>query len=275
MNPQPKGNRDRDNLKRGQLAKEEEQMDALQKTRGIRKDYRRMNDLFREKASKDLFHVAQAKAILAGDDPKSLREAKELPKWPEWECTIKSELDRLHTKGTWRLVETPEDAIPLTNKWVFAKKYRRGGELLKYKGRLVVKGCAQRPGFDYVETFSPVVRLETLRVILSLSALKWLEIGQLDVKGAYLNRTLKERVYMRQPEGYEDGTKRSCQLIKTLYSLKQSGQEWNIGLNNKLRKHDFRRLILDACIYTWKEEDNLEIITIWVDNLMLFATSKE
>jgi hypothetical protein len=165
--------------------------------------------------------------------------------------------------------------IPLTNKWVFAKKYRRGGELLKYKGRLVVKGCTQRPGFNYVETFSPVVHLETLRAILSLLALKRLEIGQLDVKGAYLNGTLKERVYMRQPEGYEDGTERSCQLIKTLYGLEQSGQEWNIELDNKLRKHNFRQSISDTCVYTRKEEDNLEIITIWVDDLMLFATSKE
>ena len=147
------------------------------------------------------------------------------------------------------LVSTPKDAVPLNNKWVFAKKYGKGGELLKYKGRLVVKGYAQRPGFNYVETFSPVVHMEMLRAILALSALKRLEIGQLDVKGAYLNGTLKERVHMCQPEGYKDGTDRSCLLIKTLYGLKQSGHEWNIELDNKLKKHTFKPLIADPCVY--------------------------
>ena len=155
----------------------------------------------------------------------------------------------LSNKGTWVLVSTPDDAAPLTNKWVFTKKYGKGGELLKYKGRLVVKGYAQRPGFDYIKTFSPVVRMETLRAILALSALKWLTLGQLDIKGAHLNGTLKERVHMCQPEGYKDRINISCLLVKTLYSLKQLGCEWNIGLDSKLRKHTFKQLIVNPCVY--------------------------
>jgi hypothetical protein len=87
-------------------------------------------------------------------------------------------------------------------------------------------------------------------------ALKRLEIGQLDVKGAYLNGTLNERVYMRQPEGYEDGTEKSCLLVKTLYGLKQSGHEWNIELDSKLKKHNFVRLTSDPCVYSWKGEES-------------------
>ena len=130
-------------------------MDEPWKTHGVKHDYCQLNDPFQE--DKDLFFVAQVEALLGGDDPKSLREAKESPEWLEWECAIRSELDQLWTKGTWKLVDTPGDAVPLTNKWVFTKKFGRGGELLKYKGRLVVKGYAQQPGFDYVETYSPVV----------------------------------------------------------------------------------------------------------------------
>jgi len=129
--------------------------------------------------------------------------------------------------GTWRLVEKPPDAIPLANKWMFVRKQNKAGEIVKHKARLVVKGCTQRPGYDYVETFSPVVQMETIRAILALVPIKGLKIQQMDVKGAYLNGILKEKVYMCQPEGYEDGTGRVCELIKTLYGLKQSGREWN------------------------------------------------
>jgi hypothetical protein len=106
---------------------------------------------------------------------------------------------------------------------VFTKKYNKEGDLTKYKARPVVKGCAQRPGHDYNETFSPAVCMETIQVILSLAAIKKFIIQQMVIKGTYLNRTLKEAVYMRQPMGYKDGTSRVCGLIKTLYGLKQSG----------------------------------------------------
>lgn len=198
--PQPEGGRDSNSLRRNR-DEEGEPMDAPRKTRGIKRDYRRMNDPYSDE--EDLFYVAQVEAILGGDDPKSLKQAKASLEWPEWECAIKSELDQLRDKGTWILVSTPKDAVPLSNKWVFAKKYGKGGELLKYKGRLVVKGYAQRPGFDYVETFSPVMRMET-RAILALSALKRLAIGQ-DVKGAYLNGTLKEEYTCANPRSMRMG----------------------------------------------------------------------
>ena len=110
--------------------------------------------------------------------------------------------------GTWRLVEKSPNIIPLANKRVFIKKRDITGQIVKHKARLVVKGCAQRPGYDYVETFSPVVRMDTIQAILTLVLIKGLKIQQMDVKRAYLNGILKEKVYMRQPEGYEDGSGR-------------------------------------------------------------------
>ena len=103
----------------------------------------------------------------------------------------------------------------------------------------VAKGCVQQPGYDYVETFSPVIQMETIQAILALVPIKHLKIQQMDVKGAYLNGELKETVYMRQPEGYEDNTGRVCELVKTLYGLKQSGQEWNKEFDEKLKKFGF------------------------------------
>jgi Reverse transcriptase (RNA-dependent DNA polymerase) len=89
----------------------------------------------------------------------------------------------------------------------------------------VAKWCAQRPGYDFIKTYSPVVRMNTIQALLAMSSIYGLKIQQMDVKGAYLNGILKERIYMHQPEGYEDQTGRVCELIKTLYGLKQSGRE--------------------------------------------------
>ena len=95
--------------------------------------------------------------------------------------------------GTWRLVEKPPNAIPIANKWTFLKKRNKAGEVIKFKARLVAKRCAQRPGHDYVETFSPVVQMDAIRAILALVPIRGLKIQQLDIKGAYLNGVLKEK----------------------------------------------------------------------------------
>jgi hypothetical protein len=95
----------------------------------------------------------------------------------------------------------------------------------------------------------------------------------MDVKGAYLNGDLKEEIYMNQPEGYNDRTARLCRLIKTLYELKQSGREWNTKLNTKLQKIGFERLQSDPCVYI-RKMNGIEIITVWVDDLLLFTKAK-
>jgi hypothetical protein len=95
----------------------------------------------------------------------------------------------------------------------------------------------------------------------------------MDVKGAYLNGILKEDVYMRQPEGYGDGTNRVCKLIKTLYGLKQSGREWNIQFDREIQSVGFTRLLSDPCAYIRRQGHDFQIITVWVDDLLLFATT--
>jgi hypothetical protein len=99
------------------------------------------------------------------------------------------------------------------------------------------------------------------------------EMQQMDVKGTYLNGNLKEEIYMAQPEGYGDDSNKACQLIKTLYGLKQSGREWNIKLDTQLGKRGYQRIHSDPCVYIQKTLDGMILITVWVDNILIFATS--
>ena len=250
----------------------EEEVPEIEEKRAKRVDYKYLDDPY----SEDDEDQDQAFTADSSEDRfDGLEKAKRSSEWTEWDKAVKIELDQLVKTGTWILVDKPKDAIPIANKWVFEKKRNRAGELVKYKARLVAKGCSQRPGHDYLETFSPVVRMETIRAILALVPIKKLKIQQMDVKGAYLNGILKEKIYMRQPEGYDDGTGRVCLLIKTLYGLKQSGREWNNELDKKLKQFGFQPLRSDPCAYIRRNGEHLEIITVWVDDLLLFATSDD
>ena len=149
------------------------------------------------------------------------------------------------------------------------------GQIIKYKAQLVAKGCSQHPGFNYYETYSPVIQIETIHAILALVPQMDLHVQQMVIKGAYLNGTLKENVYMCQPEGYGDGTDHICHLKKTIYGLKQSGHKWNTNLNEGLQALGFMRLLSDSCAYIRCHGKDFEILTAWVDDLLLFTTSEE
>jgi Reverse transcriptase (RNA-dependent DNA polymerase) len=124
-----------------------------------------------------------------------------------------------------------------------------------------------------METFSPVVQMDMLCAILALVIEKGLKIQQMDIKGTYLNGTLKETIYMQQPEGCGDGTNRVCRLPKPLYGLKQAGHEWNNELDDKLKVHDYQHLFSDLCAYIQRVDGDLGILTVWVDDSLLFASS--
>ena len=224
-------------------------------------------------SSNEIIEATIDRANLAFDGPLTLKDAKETPEWPEWEKAIHTELDQLTQKNTWILADLPEERVSIKNKWVFIKKYDKQGKLIKYKARLVAKGYSQIPGIDYIDVFSPVVRLETIQALLALAAIHDWEIQQMDVKGTYLNGILKEEIYMAQPEGYENGSNKTCRLMKTLYGLKQSGHERNIELNSQLSKHGYKRIYSDPCVYIQKIMDEIILITIWVDDMLIFTTT--
>ena len=177
--------------------------------------------------------------IITGDKLTSLKDAQHFPEWPQWQKAMEAKLKQLHAMNTWQLIDKPADPIPISNKWIFICEQDKIGEIVRYKARLVAKGFTQHPGQDYNKTYAPVIRMDMLRVILAMALVKELKVYQLDIKGVYLNGILQETIYMQQPKGFDDKTGRVCDLIETLYSLKQSGQEWNTELYKQLTCYGF------------------------------------
>jgi hypothetical protein len=143
-------------------------------------------------------------------------------KHSQWCIAMNEEFQALHKQHTWSLVLTPPDKNIVGCKWVYKLKYNSDGTIVRYKARLVAKGFHQQYGVDFDETFSPVIKPPTVRLILSLAvSLNW-PLRQLDVKNAFLHGTLKEEVYMTQPQGYIDSQHPThvCKLLKSIYGLK-------------------------------------------------------
>jgi hypothetical protein len=131
------------------------------------------------------------------------------------------------SNGTWELVDRPYGYKPVGCKWVFKKKLMLDGTVDKYKVNLVAKGYTQNEDEDFFDTYSPVTRLTTIHVLLSLTTSHGLLVHQMDVKIAFLNEELEEEIYMTQPDGFvvkgqEDNV---CKLQKSLYDLKQAPKQ--------------------------------------------------
>jgi len=160
------------------------------------------------------------------EEPTSYVEALDSPHHKEWMNAMRDELDSMAKNDVWELVDLPHGRKAIGNKWFFKVKRRADGSLDKLKARLVMKGYTQVEGVDHEETFSPVVRLSSVRLLLVLVAYLDLELFQMDVKTAFLNGNLEEETYMDQPLGFvsigqED---KVCRLKKSIYGLKQSSR---------------------------------------------------
>ena len=136
------------------------------------------------------------------EDPITYMDALQRSDSEKWLEAMKSEMESMEINSVWTLVDPPEGVKPIGCKWIFKRKRGADGKVETYKARLVAKGYRQRYGIDYDETFSPVVMLKSIRIMLALAAHFDYEIWQMDVRMAFLNGELKEEVYMMQPEGF-------------------------------------------------------------------------
>lgn len=210
-------------------------------------------------------------------NPRNLAEAEASTDADEWKKAVQAEIDQLQEMGTWRLEHLPEGKKAIGNRWVFLRKTDEHGKVVSHKARLVALGCSQRPGFDYSEngTFAPVMRFETLRTMIALAAAKKWVMRQHDIKGAYLNGHITEELYMKQPEGFDDGTGRVCRMQKSLYGLVQAAHVWNKEFHTVMTKNGFTRLRSDYCAYTRRTGDTIAILLVWVDDIVTFTNHED
>ena len=214
-------------------------------------------------------------SCLIENEHRTYREAVTSTEGPLWKEAIKSEVDSILQNHTWELVDLPPGCKPLGSKWVFKRKMKPDGSIEKYKARLVIKGYRQREGLDYFDTYSPVTRINSIRMILAIAALRNLEVHQMDVKTAFLNGELDEEIYMDQPEGFvvPGQEKKVCKLVKSLYGLKQAPKQWHEKFDHSMLTNGFKINESDKCIYVKETVDGYVILCLYVDDILIIGSN--
>lgn len=219
-----------------------------------------------------------SKAI-APDVPKSnprewtYRDILRLPKAEQhdWKLAALEELEALKKRKVFELVPRPKGRRVIKNRWVFDVKTDG-----RKKARLVARGFSQVEGVDFDQIFSPVVRFETVRLVLALSALEDWHLTGLDVRNAYLYGELEEEIYMEQPDGFiaKGQEHMVLRLLKALYGLKQAGLVWWRTLDRSMKELGFIRLKSDAGVFIKRDGNDRIVVVVYVDDAIFAGSNK-
>ncbi|UYV77663.1 hypothetical protein LAZ67_15001846 [Cordylochernes scorpioides] len=213
--------------------------------------------------------------IAEGLEPKTYKEAMDSPNAQFWKEAMNEEMNSLTENDVYECTTLPPGQTPIDCKWVLKTKLNSKGEITRYKARLVAKGFAQKKGIDYEETFSPVARHDTIRTLLAIAANEDLKLVQFDIKTAFLYGDLQDQIYIKQPEGFNNGTDLVWELKKSLYGLKQSPRCWNQKIVNFMKERCLKESTADPCLFFRKTNDHLLIIAIYVDDGIIAGTNEQ
>ncbi|RVW83369.1 Retrovirus-related Pol polyprotein from transposon TNT 1-94 [Vitis vinifera] len=207
--------------------------------------------------------------------PNSVQEALADPRW---KAAMNEKMKSLQKNETWELVECPPGKKPVGCRWIYTVKYKVNGSIEQFKARLVAKGYTQTYGIDYTETFAPVAKINTVRVLLSLAAnLDW-PLQQFDVKNAFLHGELSEEVYMDIPLGCMVSKKQCqkvCKLKKSLYGLKQSLRAWFGRFTKSIRAFGYRQSNSDHTLFLKKQHGKITTLIVYVDDMVVTENDPE
>ncbi|GJS51478.1 retrovirus-related pol polyprotein from transposon TNT 1-94 [Tanacetum coccineum] len=202
------------------------------------------------------------------------QNVKEAMTDPAWIESMQEELLQFKRLDVWVLVPLPDNIKPLTLKWLFKNKHDEENTVIRNKSRLVVRGYRQEEGIDFEESFAPVARMEAIRIFLAYAAHKSFTVFQMDVKTAFLHGTLKEDVYVCQPEGFIDADHPShvYKLKKALYGLKQAPRAWYDELSKFLLQNHFFKGTIDPTLFIRRFDDDILVVQVYVDDIIFGST---
>jgi hypothetical protein len=215
-------------------------------------------------------HLAFVASLQLVHIPTDWTVAKQDPKW----CVaMREELEALRKNQTWELTTLPDGKKAVGCKWVFTVKQSPEGKIERYKARLVARGYSQTYGIDYDETFAPVAKMNTVRILISCAANFGWPLHQLDVKNAFLHGDLQEEVYMEVPPGMaaaENGGK-VCKLKKALYGLKQSPRAWFDRFRRAVCAMGYRQCNGDHTVFYRHSNQRITILAVYVDDIIIIG----
>eukprot|EP00253_Pinus_taeda_P002960 PITA_02960 len=253
---------------------EEESEDEEPQTPAVRRSVREKRQPERYSPSAFCSNFALS---VTNDDPRTVKEVVDSKDGKLWKGAMVHEMASLQKNKAWDLVELSARKKPIGSKWVFKKKTNAEGKVEKYKARLVAKGYSQVPTIDFGDIFSPVAKVTSIRLLLSIVAAFDFEVQQMDVKTTFLHGDLEEEIYMKQPEGFAmKGMKELvCKLKKSLYGLKQSPRMWYQKFDTFIRGIGFTRSKADHCVYFELIGDRVIYMVLYVDDMLLVGNDKE
>jgi len=215
---------------------------------------------------------------IENDEPNTYKEAIEGSESTAWLDAMREELDAHARNSTWSEVKRTNGMNVIGTKWIFKKKNNNKGGVERYKARVVAKGFTQKHGVDYQETFAPVMKIKSLRIIIALSATTNTKrkLAQLDIKTAFLNASVSEDIYVQAPQGMNIGRDNVLKLNKALYGIKQAPHEWNNNIDSFIISLGFKRCIKDTCVYVkMSKKQNTIILCLFVDDMMISYVNED
>ena len=193
---------------------------------------------------------------------------------PQWQAAMATEIAALEANTTWTLTPLPDGKKTIGCKWVYKIKYKANGSIERYKARLVTKGFTQKEGIDYFETFSPVAKMVSVKVLLVVATNKGWFLSQLDVNNAFLHGDLDEEVYMALPQGFHNQREVVCKLNKSIYGLKQASRQWFAKFSSTLIQLGFIQSKADYSLFTRRHGDIFMILLVYVDDVLIACNDK-
>jgi hypothetical protein len=210
------------------------------------------------------------------DTPASYAHALQSAHVTDWKQVMYNKIKSIKKNGTYILIPQPHSHNMIKTKWLYKVKLKADGSIDQLKARWVAKGFSQHYRIDYKEIFALVVWTKSLRYYLAIANTLSLIVHQMDMKTAFLHATLKEEIYTEQPEGFIDKEHPDhvCRLLKSLYGLKQVPFIWNCKINEHLHAIGYQTMDRDPCIYIKVINEQITIITLYINNCTLLTHSK-